>query len=421
MIDDISHIWIDLAGNKISFCNETTNDSHHQPLMTIKLLKEVLEKASAYNYKISILATAGSTPAPFIDLCKTFKATIFMAACAPYVESYTNCIFVIDMANNHWPIVAASTNEVIIRVRRNRLGDLFKTVSTLWRSPKRISLRHPELLTYNKQDLCVYRDQLVAIGEYLLDKRNTGNGACVDCLTEPVMGKSTGECGAGISSIAVSRDGQVYPCPAFQEYEQYASGDFLEDYHIPNRRLFRRDHSRPCTKCTTLDCRRCLYLSKKATQEVCVPPRAMCYLSLYELEAQVWFAKELRRKGLWKSTYMGPIMPAVRDPYEIIVAEDNHVADLGWRYLMKCDKQHLDSVSMLSITHGLQAWLESLNLCLEAKVVPTRQLLETDILSCLRKSIIEHYRDISFSESYPTISEIEILLREAASKIIDTV
>ncbi|MBI4878257.1 MAG: hypothetical protein HY812_01160, partial [Planctomycetes bacterium] len=184
-------------------------------------------------------------------------------------------------------------------------------------------------------------------------------------------------------------------------------GHVLEGVSLPNRRLCARPHSLPCAPCRALHCSRCVFQSKLATFEYCVPARNVCLRAHYELEVQASLARAAQEQGLWFDEWQAPEPPACYDPYELIVAAEKDGGD-AWSILrlFTGGAQNLTPTMMLSLVHELHGHVHALADLLGAGQAPPAALHARSLLAQAQQRALYGYRDLRLREDCPTLGEL---------------
>jgi CXXX repeat peptide maturase len=422
-MDKIKSIWLLLSPDAVLCCNEPSPPANAgADLISLDLFAKIAKRAVEQLWTCTILGNSNGIPKAYQALCDEMSARIILPAEFKGTASceYTTIMFESSQAE----LVAKhpSVSRAILRVQRSHLSQLSEQVLALLHNFPDVSIRHPELLLYNNEDMINYKEQLFEIGRWLLDKNELWTSYRVDCLTDCFRLDIANECGAGVQNLAVGPIGELYLCPAVLRDGGQPCGHILGNLELPNRNLLTREYSVTCGKCDALRCLRCIYLNKRSTFEFCVPPKNICQLAHSELEVQAWFAQEAIKKHLWSQSYDVPKPPDIYDPYELVKVEDAPPIAHSWRRLVKFDgrPENLQPSMMLDIIHSLQGWCQSVVTCAEAGYTPSIELMERDVLAALRRRTIEQYRDIVFQEGCPTVREIELLVCSAAQKNINS-
>jgi len=423
-MDKIKSIWVLLSEDAVQCCNEnSTSLEHGKNLMSLELFAKIADHVAENSWKCTVLCNSSGIPKEYLKLCDTMQAQIVMPAeHKGVITDSARTTLVFDSNQMDLTSQRPAASQAILRLRRDHISQLSEIVSALLDHFSNISIRHPDLLSYNDEDIVAYKDELLKIGLWLLNKKELWSRYRIDCLTDRFQLDAVNECGAGVKSIAVGPAGELYLCPACIHHKQSSYGHIMENLKIPNRQLLTREYSVPCGQCESLHCSRCVFSNKRSTFEFCVPARNVCRLTHFEMEAQSWLAQEAIKMGLWNEQYKLPNPPTVYDPYELTEkGEETLMVAASWRSLVKFNgrPKDLQPSTMLEIIHGLQGWCLALVKCAETGYAPSAKTIETDILASLRRNTIEQYRNTVFQEGCPTVHQVELSMCEAANKILN--
>jgi len=421
-MDKVKSIWVLLSPDATLCCNEPSQPANAgNDIMPLDLFAKIAKCVTERSWNCTVLGNTHGIPTAYQVLCDEMKAEIVLPVeyKGNILGEHTTIVFEsdqIELAAKH-----SSVCQAILRVQRDDIPQLSEKILALLSHFHDITVKHPELLFYDDEDMATYKDQLFKVGQWLLDKKGSWPNYRVDCLTDRFKLKVTGECGAGVRNIAIGPTGKVWLCPAAMRAGESPCGHILGKVELPNRHLLTREYSLPCGKCNALHCRRCIYLNKCSTFEFCVPPKNACLLANLELEVQAWFAQKAIEENFWNQDYSVPSPPVIYDPYELVkVTEEAPPIAHSWRRLVKFDgrPENLQPSMMLDIIHHLQGWCQALAACSEAGHIPSVKLMEQDVLASLRRRTIEQYRNMVFQEGCPTVHQIELLMCSAAQKSI---
>lgn len=140
----------------------------------------------------------------------------------------------------------------------------------------------------------------------------------LNLLTDRIMLAKMNNCNAGWESVVLAPDAKFYVCPAFYlESDGYPVGDIQAGLDVKNPQLYRIDHAPICRNCDAYQCRRCVWLNRKTTQEVNTPGHEQCVLSHLERNASRRLLASLRTRG---DFFVGIEIPEIDylDPFEKI-------------------------------------------------------------------------------------------------------
>ena len=390
--------------------------------MSLQLFKKIVELAKQHSWTCEILNDDNGVPEAYQKIADEIGAKTVLPARSKDNVTKGKVAVVFESDEMNLIDKNSSVSEAILRIHREHLEQISEMAITLLKHSHVLSIRHPELLMYDREDITEYKNQLFKIGEYLLNRKEAWSECYIDCLTTPLTQNGRiGECGAGFRSITIAPNGQLYPCPAEMYSGRPACGHILDGLEIANRQLFTREYSVACSKCFASHCLRCVHLNKQGTLEFCVPSQNACLLANCELEVQAWLAEEISNRGFWDSDHYKPKPPKVCDPYELVkITEEGLPPAHSWRRLIVFDGQpeNLQPSMMLDIMHELHGWSQALITSAESGYVPLPQVLEKDILSALRRQTIEKYRDTRFQKGCPTVYEMELAMCRAVHSTV---
>jgi len=418
-MERIKSIWLLLSTDAVLCCNESSQPSNIvSDLMSLELFTKIISLAKEKSWACTVLGNKNEIPGAYRKFCQETNVTVILPANYKGSIPGKHTVIVFEPGQTESAAKYSSVSQAILRIRRDDLPKLSQMVLALLDRFTDISIKHPELLSYNDEDMITYKNQLLEISMELLGKKESWCNYRVDCLTDRFQSDDIVECGAGVAKIAVGPTGELYLCPAAARNAESPCGHILGDVEIPNRHLLTREYSVLCDKCDALHCRRCVYLNRCSTFEFCVPSRNMCRLAHFELEIQAWLAQEAIKKNLWDESSNIPASPAIYDPYELVKAEKSPPIAHSWRRLVTFEghPENLQPSMMLDIIHHLQGWYDALTTCAQAGLAPAVQLMESDKLASLRRRTIEQYRDVIFQEGCPTVRQIELLMCKAVQE-----
>ena len=105
-----------------------------------------------------------------------------------------------------------------------------------------------------------------------------------------------------LPAAALASDGKFYPCPAFYYAGCGFSGDVETGIDLANPQLYRLDHAPLCRRCDAYQCRRCIWLNRKYTNEICVPSHGQCIAAHVERNASRRLLAMMKDAGVDMST-----------------------------------------------------------------------------------------------------------------------
>ena len=186
----------------------------------------------------------------------------------------------------------------ILHVDKDNILNIMKFVMALVQnySAVRINIILQNIDHFSDSDLQNYKNQLEILAKYILESDNLQ----VNVLNGiPAKTDSVNGCGSGVNTYTVAPNGKLYICAGFYFDDQNSNnsndssiGDldtginfnYLDDLKIEN--------SIECNRCNNFQCKRCLVLNKRTTNEFKVSPDVQCKIA--DLENKI--GKKLREE-----------------------------------------------------------------------------------------------------------------------------
>lgn len=171
-------------------------------------------------------------------------------------------------------------------------------VAALLEKTERLNVVLTDVETFTEDDFKAYEASLSELSGLLANAYVNGRTPQLNLLTDRMMLEKMNNCGAGDTNITLAPDGKFYVCPAFYQAEGgYAIGSLAEGLEIKNAQLYKLDHAPLCRHCDAYQCRRCIWLNRKATLEVNTPGHEQCVAAHLERNASRQLLLEIRKHG----------------------------------------------------------------------------------------------------------------------------
>lgn len=182
---------------------------------------------------------------------------------------------------------------------------------------KRLNVTFTDDVKFTDGDAQTYMMALDEMADELCRMYVRGVRPQFNALTDRMMLTGMKNCGAGSDSITLASDGKFYPCPAFYYAGCGSSGDVETGIDLANPQLYRLDHAPLCRRCDAYQCRRCIWLNRKYTNEICVPSHGQCIAAHVERNASRRLLAMMKDAGVDMSV---PDIPAISylDPMDRI-------------------------------------------------------------------------------------------------------
>ena len=421
-MDKIEQLWILLSNNTVCCCNESLNNREtvqKTSVMDSDLLSGIMKKVRSQGNQCNIVIVTDRNGVPDVVRKQLYQIKHRIIVPADYngeILETMNVVFDCEQAClGYEPGKDKGKGKAILRVSQGDLGRLANCVIELLNRYVDVSIKHPDLLKYTKEDFKLYKQQLHEVGEWLLSKGSSWSDFRIDVLTNRFGLHGINECGAGDTSLAVAPDGSLYFCPAAFRSGFDPCGHISRGGDIVNRQLFTREYALPCRDvCDALHCSRCVFWNKLATFEFCVPAKNVCKLAHIELEVQSWLGNEAVKRKIWndkEEDWEIPEAPVIDDPINL-VKDDDFTIENAWKRLLVFTgcPEDLSPGMMVEIICNLQGRLDAILSCIDSGYIIPSDLIKNNVLLFLRRKAVETYKNIIFKEGCPTVYETEMLM-----------
>ncbi|MBN2532780.1 MAG: CXXX repeat peptide maturase [Spirochaetales bacterium] len=282
----LKYLIVILNRNAPSFCyyENRKDKTGNQELMPMDTFKTVLDFALSKNLSINFLGVNKSLPDTYREEINQYKNHVKFIS-LENDDGDTDNILIINSSQKDMikDIKTSSFRNIILRVEKEHLKDLFSIVQSFLYKCKRLNLCLLDASSYDMDDLKTYKSELDKTGNFLVSEYKAGNPVEFSFLTDRILLNKMNNCNAGIEHITVGTDGNFYICPGFfHNVENSAVGNLKDGIKILNQQLLQLDHAPICSICDAFHCKRCIYVNKLSTCEVNTPSYQQCALSHLE-------------------------------------------------------------------------------------------------------------------------------------------
>lgn len=209
-------------------------------------------------------------------------------------------------------------SNIIIRDNFKNLVASYERLASLLCAYRNISIIIKDIDAIQENELIEYQTLINNIEIIIADSVLKGNILQLSNITDRLTLSKMNNCNAGWRSITLAPNGYFYICPSFYfENKGNFVGDLDNGINIINHRLYRLDHAPLCSICDCYQCKRCIWLNKRQTNDVNTPSHQQCVLSHIERNASKKLLEDIRLHGEYLN---GINIPTINylDPIEII-------------------------------------------------------------------------------------------------------
>lgn len=300
-----------LDANCPSYC-AYENSEVQKGLMPIKFLKKGIHYALIENLYVQVVYPDYALNEEYMAVLDTVDKIGMASVRSQNVNSADALI--IDDWDDLRRLKCNLEGMYIIRSSKESLFEQYALLKEFIMKAKRVNLVLTDIDTFVENDFSRYKVVLREIAESIVNRyQKDAILPEVNVLTDRIMLNQMNNCNAGIESITLAPDGNLYVCPAFF-YEEKSVGDIFSGVCIKNSQLLKIDNAPICSQCDTYQCKRCVWLNKKTTLEVNTPPHEQCVVSHIERNASRELLLRLKKCGFMTDSKIKRI--GYLDPFE---------------------------------------------------------------------------------------------------------
>ena len=279
----LKYISIPLSSGSDSFCHYNSTRSNEESFISEETLEKVVFWAMRENLSIQFVYPRAAVPRklePVIESIDHIKI-VPEAACDKALLDKADII----IAEN-FNIPTKIPGKIYV-VRTDLAGLLASAhvLKKLMDFSKKVNVVFTDTESFSKEDIDSYREFLNGMADHIASEYIGGNGPQLNLITDRLLLTEMNNCNAGDETIAVSPEGEFYPCPAFIGEPLFACGNIDEGLRIPNQSLYKRENAPICKVCDAYHCKRCAWLNHRLTHETNTPGWQQCYMSHIERSA----------------------------------------------------------------------------------------------------------------------------------------
>lgn len=312
--DMLQYLIIQLDNTSPSFCHYANGG--RQQLMSVEMLRRAIFFAMTENLIVQFLVPDTALPAEYEELMQLVDHSIIAHkgvrsdADAEIIEGIP------EEEQTEWD----NEGTYIVRTSKEELAGHTAQLARMIIKSRHINVVLTDIETFSESDFRVYEKALSDISAIVAESLSAGRRLPqTNILTDRLMLSDMNNCNAGVRSVALMPDGKFYVCPAFYFDGDYdislgdqSIGSLDAGLNISNPHLYGIKHAPICRVCDAWQCKRCVWLNCKLTNDVNTPSHQQCVISHIE-----------RRQGklLGEKLKITPEHPmpdlAYDDPFEI--------------------------------------------------------------------------------------------------------
>lgn len=305
------YLLVLLDDTSTSFCY-LDNPNGKRNLMPLSTLKEALLYALKNNLQIQIVYPSYEIPDEYKDLIYevdhtnivpstlgTYADVVVLHSCQDKLEDGAGSVIIRDKLSN----ILASKADIIALL--TEIGN--------------VSLIVTDIENLDDNNIIKYESFLNEISVVIEEALLKGKQVQFANITDRLTLSSMNNCNAGWRSITVAPNGKFYLCPSFF-FEDTGNdvGDIHTGVEIRNSHLLKSKYAPICLNCDAFQCKRCVWLNQRLTNELNTPSHQQCIAAHSERNASMRLLNNIRKHGEYLTgVEIKPL--SYTDPIEIII------------------------------------------------------------------------------------------------------
>lgn len=275
----LKYLIVPLAENAVSYCHYGNDRTDNPDTISVDVLRDIILWAMKENLSVQFVYPETPVPEMIDELTDSLDHIKVKPLSVCRVGENDADIIVcdsFDMEN------AESGKIYVIRTSFQDFLISAAPLKALLAKADRVNVVFTDVEKFSKTDTETYRTFLQDIAGTLRSEYLRGHNVQLNLLTDRMMLSDMNNCEAGTESVAVSKDGSLYPCPGFISNAQFRCGSIYEGFGAPNLHLYKHENAPICNVCDAFHCKRCVWLGNKLTHEVNTPSWQQCVMAHIE-------------------------------------------------------------------------------------------------------------------------------------------
>lgn len=323
----LQYLIVLLDRTSVSYCHYQ-NSVKENGLISLEDLKAGIFYAMKENLMLQFVYPDYELPAEYKAAINTIDHSDIVSCRCEDAELRENAeVVVFDCWDD---LSAYSFKDSMVIVVRSSKKEFFENYAMLEKTlamTSRVNVVLTDIDSFKKDDFDTYKNVLDKLVAYMEKFYAEDKFPQLNLLTDRLMLDKMNNCNAGIENVTLAPDGKFYICPAFYLEDvdaefglgkaRFNIGSLQDGLDIKNRQLYALDHAPICRNCDAYQCRRCVWMNRKATYEVNTPGHEQCVVAHLERNASRELLAGIRKKG---SFFTGKEIKEIDylDPIDII-------------------------------------------------------------------------------------------------------
>lgn len=308
----IRYLLVQLSSSSTSFC-------HYKPLsdkeevLSVENLRQAIIYSMKENIRLNVLYPNERLSDEYSKCLSNFNSVKIAESSSYYSEISDVLVYNSVQTFNSYDLQEGKI--CILLVSSHKLCDLQDIDIERLRKVSRLNVVIQDFETMSSQEIIKYKKVLSDLSGNLESIYKNSGSTQVNNLSDILFLHSMNNCNAGVDSIALAPNGNLYLCPAFYYTNpEFSIGNPMSGFEIKNQYLLKLEYAPICRICDAFHCKRCIWLNKRMTGEFNTPSKEQCLVSHIERNESRKLLTKLRKieesfapgKEIQELDYMDP-------------------------------------------------------------------------------------------------------------------
>lgn len=291
----MQYLIILLDNSAASFCHyEATNK---RSAISVEILHKGITYAMKQNLMIQFIYPTCELPKEILEEVEKIDHSKIVPIESPYRENAD--ILLYNTWNDFQQDDKRKVNDIcLLRISKKSLFENIDEITDEAIKIKRLNIVLTDIQSFTEEDFESYKTALSHCTSLLSKAYIEGKQPQINLITDRIQLEKMNNCNAGTENITLAPNGCFYICPAyFAEDESSSIGNIDTGIQSPNRQLYDLSKAPLCKLCDAFQCKRCIWLNERSTNEVNTPSHEQCVVSHIERNASLNLLRTIREKG----------------------------------------------------------------------------------------------------------------------------
>lgn len=296
----VEYLVVLLDDTSVSYCHYPDEKVQHN-LIPIDVLKQGIKYAMLENLTIQFVYPEYALPDEYneviatIDHCKIVPSTFEDKSMRDDADVV---VFSDWIGIDEYHFIPGQS--CILRTSKTDLFERCSFIESVLGKADRLNIVLMDVETFSKDDFDKYQKVLATLSQVIENMVVQGKFPQLNLLTDRMLLNEMNNCNAGVSNVTLAPDGNFYVCPAFYNLpviddsektlddvcqKGFSIGSLQDGLNIKNFQLYLLNHAPICRNCDAYQCKRCIWLNRKTTNEVNTPSHEQCVVAHLERNA----------------------------------------------------------------------------------------------------------------------------------------